>query len=102
MWVYAKSRGDLRTFVGTPPRLRDREKPGAERAAKLILVYYVPPKRCHGGIPPWTPKQKQSSLAPGFSWSPTLWHLIVLNLHQDFRDSLARTCVKSVITSGNV
>jgi hypothetical protein len=48
----------------------DREKPGAERAAKLIMVYYVPPKRCHGGIPPWTPKQKQSSLAPGFSWSP--------------------------------
>src|SRR5258708_17504103 len=34
------------------------------------MVYYVPPKRCHGGIPPWTPKQKQSSLAPGFSWSP--------------------------------
>jgi hypothetical protein len=33
------------------------------------LVYYVPPKRCHGGIPPWRPKQKQSSLAPGFSWS---------------------------------
>ena len=33
------------------------------------MVYYVPPKRCHGGIPPWTPKQKQSSLAPGFSWS---------------------------------
>src|SRR5260221_2514059 len=48
----------------------DREKPGAERAAKLILVYYVPPKRCHGGIPRWAPKQKQSSLAPGFSWSP--------------------------------
>jgi len=23
---------------------RDREKPGAERAAKLILVYYVPPE----------------------------------------------------------
>src|SRR5271166_1052665 len=48
----------------------DREKPGAERAAKLILVYYVPPKRCHAGSPPWTPKQKQSSIAPGFSWSP--------------------------------
>ncbi len=48
----------------------DREKPGAERAAKLILVYYVPPKRCHGGIPRWAPKQKQSSLAPGFSRSP--------------------------------
>jgi hypothetical protein len=36
------------------------------------MVYYVPPKRCHGGIPPWTPKQKQSSLAPGFSWSPII------------------------------
>src|SRR5258708_19734963 len=47
----------------------DREKPGTERATKLILVYYVPPKRCHAGIPPWTPNQKQSSLAPGFSWS---------------------------------
>ena len=50
--------------------LGDREKPGAKRAAKLILVYYVPPKRCHAGSPPWTPKQKQSSIAPGFSWSP--------------------------------
>ena len=34
--------------------------------------------------------------------TPTLWHLIVLNLHQDFETSLGRTGVKSVITSGNV
>ena len=55
---------------------RSKRRPGKtggrERAAKLIMVYYVPPKRCHGGIPPWTPKQKQSSLAPGFSWSPII------------------------------
>jgi len=43
---------------------------GLERVAKLILVDYLPPKCCHAGISPWTPKQKQSSLAPGFSWSP--------------------------------
>ena len=49
--------------------IRDREKPGAERAAKLILVYHVPTKRCQAGIPSCAPKQKQSSLAPGFSRS---------------------------------
>src|SRR5260370_30646666 len=43
---------------------------GAERAAKLILVYYIPSKCSHAGIPPWTPKKKQSRLAPGFSRSP--------------------------------
>jgi hypothetical protein len=52
--------------------LGDREKPRAERAAKLILVYYVPPKRCQAGIPPCAPKQKRSSLAPGFSRSPVM------------------------------
>ena len=37
--------------------------------AKLILVYYVPSKCSYAGIPPWTPKKKQSRLAPGFSRS---------------------------------
>src|SRR5258708_39679462 len=70
--VTSGSRLNVQFFTngGVTPIRRDREKPGAERAAKLIMVYYVPPKRCHGGIPPWTPKQKQSSLGPGFSWSP--------------------------------
>jgi len=43
--------------------LGDREKPGAERAAKLIFVYYVPPKRCQAGIPPWGRLKKTEILA---------------------------------------
>ena len=35
--VCAKSRGVLRTFVGTSPFCGDREKPGAERIAILGL-----------------------------------------------------------------
>ena len=53
-----------------PPGLPgDREKPGLKREAKLILLYYVPHEPLSRWIPPWAPKQKQSSLAPGFSWS---------------------------------
>src|SRR5260221_7728839 len=51
------------------PLLGDREKPGAKREAELILLYYVPHEPLSRWIPPWAPKQKQSSLAPGFSWS---------------------------------
>src|SRR5258708_20228526 len=43
---------------------------GLKREAKLILPYYVPHEPLSRWIPPWAPKQKQSSLAPGFSWSP--------------------------------
>src|SRR5260221_14758714 len=44
---------------------------GLREGAKLILVYYVPSKCSYAGIPPWTPKKKQSTLAPGFSRSPS-------------------------------
>jgi hypothetical protein len=37
-------RRSAETYSGSL-HLGDREKPGAERAAKLIMVYYVPPKR---------------------------------------------------------
>ena|SRR5258708_39256545 len=43
---------------------------GLKREAELILLYYVPHEPLSRWIPPWAPKQKQSSLAPGFSWSP--------------------------------
>src|SRR5260221_9909809 len=43
---------------------------GLKREAKLILLYYVPHEPLSRWIPPWAPKQKQSSLAPGFSCSP--------------------------------
>jgi rhamnose transport system substrate-binding protein len=65
---FTETQGLLQAY----PNLKGIISPGAERAAKLILVYYVPPKRCQAGIPPWAPKQKQSSLAPGFSRSPSL------------------------------
>jgi hypothetical protein len=42
---------------------------GLKREAELILLYYVPHEPLSRWIPPWAPKQKQSSLAPGFSWS---------------------------------
>ena len=50
----------------TTSKIGDREKPGATRVARLILVYYVPPNRCHAGI--IEAEAIQSS--PGFSWSP--------------------------------
>jgi hypothetical protein len=40
---------------------------GLKREAELILLYYVPREPLSRWIPPWAPKQKQSSLAPGFS-----------------------------------
>src|SRR5260221_2858377 len=43
---------------------------GLKREAKLILRYYVPHEPLSRWIPPWAPKQNQSSLAPAFSWSP--------------------------------
>ena len=50
---------------------------GLKREAKLILLYYVPHEPLSRWIPPWAPKQKQSSLAPGFSWSPYSTYILV-------------------------
>jgi len=48
----------------------DREKPGAKEGGGADLALLCPPGPVSRWIPPWAPKQKQSSLAPGFSWSP--------------------------------
>src|SRR5260370_31544168 len=68
-------------FFGSVPRAAKRrsfsliretgKNRGLKRAAELILLYYVPREPLSRWIPPWAPKQKQSSLAPGFSWSPS-------------------------------
>jgi hypothetical protein len=47
-----------------------REKPGAKEGGGADLALLCPPGPVSRWIPPWAPKQKQSSLAPGFSWSP--------------------------------
>ena len=47
----------------------DREKPGAKEGGGADLALLCPPGPVSRWIPPWAPKQKQSSLAPGFSWS---------------------------------
>jgi hypothetical protein len=67
-------------FFGSVPRAAKRrsfsliretgKNRGLKREAELILLYYVPREPLSRWIPPWAPKQKQSSLAPGFSWSP--------------------------------
>jgi hypothetical protein len=57
----------------TYQRLKETGKNrGLKREAELILLYYVPREPLSRWIPPWAPKQKQSSLAPGFSWSPIM------------------------------
>ena len=47
----------------------DREKPGAKEGGGADLALLCPPEPLSRWIPPWAPKQKQSSLAPGFSRS---------------------------------
>ena len=49
---------------------RDREKPGAKEGGGADLALLCPPEPLSRWIPRWAPKQKQSSLAPGFSRSP--------------------------------
>ena len=51
-------------------RTRDREKPGAKEGGGADLALLCSPEPLSRWIPPWAPKQKQSSLAPGFSRSP--------------------------------
>jgi hypothetical protein len=46
--------------------METRKNRGLKREAELILLYYVPHEPLSRWIPPWAPKQKQSSLAPGF------------------------------------
>jgi len=48
----------------------DREKPGAKEGGGADLALLCPPEPLSRWIPRWAPKQKQSSLAPGFSRSP--------------------------------
>src|SRR5258708_32412837 len=47
----------------------DREKPGATEGGGADLALLCPPEPLSRWIPRWAPKQKQSSLAPGFSRS---------------------------------
>src|SRR6266446_2030805 len=54
----------LRSALRRPGKTRGREGGEADLGLRCS-----PPKPCHDGIPPWTPKLNQSSLA-GFSRSP--------------------------------
>src|SRR5258707_4689534 len=41
MWVYAKSRGDLRTFVGTPPTIvGDRGRGDTPNSSDGVVAYW--------------------------------------------------------------
>src|SRR5260221_5380424 len=61
---------------------------GLKREAELILLYYVPHEPLSRWIPPWAPKQKQSSLAPGFSWSPAVLERSTVEDTVDFQHAV--------------